>query len=418
MMYLNVVYKIAREFFLLLIFVCFLFIPFRALYAQGSARFILAPTRGNVGTEEVVPIEVFLDPLGEEIDTVRLNLTFSQEFFSVERWTLADAFAYPSPGSFVDNDKGELSQGAFSLKGALARRVLVGTLYVRAKKAGQGELRVMTTSKAISDGEERFDASFASQVSINIQEKISQASDLSVSSSTHPEQTTWYQNNDVELSWEYVGDAQVQEYRTSLDENVESIPLKKRDSGDVSVRVDDLADGVWYFHVQALLSDGQTSGVSHFQIQIDATPPMPLSPTIQEPQLSVGEKNTLSFGTIDLASGVHYYEFSVNENDFQRAESPIVFSELSVGDYFVRVKAVDYAGNEVYGQTSFRVYPTGVFPEFTENTDQIIAGSEESADAEDSSAGGVWQSWKFWLSLILAIFIIFSILIYFKHNKK
>lgn len=93
---------------------------------------------------------------------------------------------------------------------------------------------------------------------------------------------------------------------------------------------------------------------------IDTVSPNKFEPTLDKEQLSEGEDLTLTFGTTDELSGMAKYEVSINGNDFLEDTSPVVLEDLKAGNYFIEVKAVDLAGNKIYGRAVARVYPVGV----------------------------------------------------------
>jgi len=128
-----------------------------------------------------------------------------------------------------------------------------------------------------------------------------------------------------------------------------------------------------------------------------------------------GEGN-LSPGRPD-DSGIDHYEVSVNQSAYEQKKSPIVISDLKVGDYLAEVKAVDRAGNERYGKIGFRVYPKGT----------ILPPEDKPSVREQSLTSQVTESVSFFknhlrllITVVLAALLIFGIIgtILFRRRKS
>ena len=80
----------------------------------------------------------------------------------------------------------------------------------------------------------------------------------------------------------------------------------------------------------------------------------------------------MRFATTDDLSGIAGYELSINDGSFITQTSPATLSDLVVGDYYLKVKATDKAGNAVYGLATMRVYPKGTLPQTAVNDKPIL----------------------------------------------
>lgn len=74
-------------------------------------------------------------------------------------------------------------------------------------------------------------------------------------------------------------DASVVEYSHTLDQNPGTLPDEISEGASETVTYNDVADGVWYFHVRSLDGGGNWGPANHYQIKIDATGPVADSPT-------------------------------------------------------------------------------------------------------------------------------------------
>ncbi len=183
------------------------------------------------------------------------------------------------------------------------------------------------------------------------------AGGLTVWSPTHPNQGTWYTARDVVVGW--TAPAGSRALQVALDESPSGGTTRSL-SAEVSERsYDDVADGIWYFHVRAQTSRGWT-GVVTFPIRIDATAPENVS-------VSVGTTAEgypgLQLSADDATSGVQYYEVQVDGQAPQHvpaelAKQPVAVAGLTPGQHVVTVTAFDNAGNRSDREETLLVLPT------------------------------------------------------------
>jgi len=92
-----------------------------------------------------------------------------------------------------------------------------------------------------------------------------------VTSMTHPDQSTWYADNDPEFQW--ICDdpvSGISGYSYLLDQNSGTIPLDISMGTGTSTTYFDVADGTWYFHVKARNGSGLWGGTAHYKVNIGA----------------------------------------------------------------------------------------------------------------------------------------------------
>lgn len=169
--------------------------------------------------------------------------------------------------------------------------------------------------------------------------EVSAAADLNVKSSTHPDQSKWYKNGEVKITWDSAGTVPSS---ILLDDISTSIPDTTEDEFKLPLVVKGLPDGIHYFHVRQKTSEGW--GVpSHFRIQIDRTPPESFLPIIDGAQLqwNVLDKNS----GIEKTTVSFHPRFSIAFPE-KTAQSPYKISSIArwVGGTY-EVIAYDRAGN-------------------------------------------------------------------------
>ncbi len=174
-----------------------------------------------------------------------------------------------------------------------------------------------------------------------------------ISSPTHSHQEEWYSDNDPKLTWKAPSGItgtklSIGLLPTGAPNVLYSEPISEK-------QLEDLADGVWYFHVQLRNSAGW-GGVSSFKLQIDSQPPKPFKIEVKEGKETTNPQPTLTFGTTDEISGVDHYEIRIDQGSPIRTEkSEYTIQQLDLGKHTVIVKAVDKAGGETLSMTEIEI---------------------------------------------------------------
>jgi len=95
-----------------------------------------------------------------------------------------------------------------------------------------------------------------------------------VTSSTHPVEANWYNNNDPALDWNGLTDTSgIAGYSYILDHTADTNPDTTLEPAGTNKTYTDEADGTWYFHIKAKNGSGLWSGVTHRTIKIDTSTP-------------------------------------------------------------------------------------------------------------------------------------------------
>ena len=178
-----------------------------------------------------------------------------------------------------------------------------------------------------------------------------------ITSSTHPDQTQWYALSHASFDWT---NAQgVTAVRLGYDQDPAG-PATVLYADPISHKEIDLADGVWYFHVQEKGSSGW-GPVSTYTVQIDTVPPLPFTITFLSGTTTAqyGTTIPLQFTASDELSGIEYYEISVdgkqtriNADDGSR---PYALPAQPSGDHTLLIQAYDKAGNVTNAGGKFSV---------------------------------------------------------------
>jgi len=189
-----------------------------------------------------------------------------------------------------------------------------------------------------------------------------------VTSATHPNQGTWYQNDDPQLSWTAVpgtNGAPVAGYAYVLDEapsTVPSTPPAGTAPGTATtISYVNQASKQYYFHVKAIDQDGLAGPVAHFKLLIDAVRPTAAggltstSHTASKTSTDTTIDAKWSAAT-DTLSGVDGYRWMVTNSNTALTSAQISAAKsttgttlttdaLADGTYYLHILTADKAGN-------------------------------------------------------------------------
>jgi hypothetical protein len=193
-----------------------------------------------------------------------------------------------------------------------------------------------------------------------------------ITSNTHGDSTQWHSSNKAVLSWTIPND--VIEVRTLLNENPTTVPTKVYDPPIRTITLEDLPEGVSYFHLQFRNEDGW-GRVNHYRLAVDTEKPSSIDIYQSEDVNHTNPVQKLVVDVVDDTSVVRFYKVQVREEDpfeyiDETGSSTITLPTLAPGSYSVFVEAFDEAGNSIIGTYSF-IIESFAKPVFTEYPTQI-----------------------------------------------
>ena len=178
------------------------------------------------------------------------------------------------------------------------------------------------------------------------------AEGLTLYSSTHPNQSQWYSNNNPKFIWNTPNHPTGYSY--IFDQKAETVPDNISEGLAKEKTYSGIADGVWYFHLKAL-GNSFSPPVLHWKTNIDVTPPEFEYLRFQEGYSTTNRRPTLEFNAADVTSGVDYYEYKLLESSFQKISSPHQVEKLEPRIHTAEVKSYDRAGNFALGKTKIEI---------------------------------------------------------------
>jgi hypothetical protein len=182
----------------------------------------------------------------------------------------------------------------------------------------------------------------------------------------------WSKEKKVLLSWELPGG--VVAIRTSLDNSPSTIPTKVYDNPIKDITLDDVSDGVSYFHIQFKNADGWGK-ITHYKISIDTEKPESFEIKSPENADFTNPVQILKLEVKDRTSGVIKYKIKVDDSEIyeyidEKDTHEVELQSLLPGYHSVVIEAIDRAGNSVVGTYSFTILAFDK-PIFTEYPSEI-----------------------------------------------
>lgn len=160
---------------------------------------------------------------------------------------------------------------------------------------------------------------------------------VSITSSTHPDQNKWYSNPSLTLNWDRPGEAI--DFSYILDTIDSTEPTNNANITDQTLTFNDLEDGIYYFHIKAR-NDIGWGPVSRYKISIDTNQPQPFTTTLVKD--ATEESYFLFYATNDTGSGISNYDVFIDGELIANSQSGM---QIPIQTEVIRILAKDNAGN-------------------------------------------------------------------------
>lgn len=198
---------------------------------------------------------------------------------------------------------------------------------------------------------------------------------LTIGSSTHPDQNSWYKSTEAAFSWNK--DNEVTDFSYILDNQTSTNPDDASEGGDNSKTFTGLTDGTNYFHIKAKNSVGW-GPTAHFKINVDTKVPNPFTATMVT---DAEGKRVLYFATSDGQSGIALYNLKLDGSDLGAKETgTIISNEIKE----VEITAVDRAGNSITSKLTL-AEPTASITTTTGTPSPTVTDTAEQTNSKNSS---------------------------------
>jgi len=329
--------------FLVLFFLIIIMLPIKA--SAATANITLTPNIISLTTNQNLTVNISASAVGANIDVIQFSdILYNTSILELQSFSKEAncAFSFP-PTNYL------YSCGLSPVIGSGA--VNIATVTFKTKQSGSTNI-TLNNLKAISAGVNV--GVTGGSISINVSAPFvapQRPGLVFVSSSTHPDENSWYSSSLLKLSWsKSVG---VTGFSYLLDQNIATIPpLASLGSGTIK-EYSDLKEGIYYFHIKAKNAQGW-GGVRRFRINIDKTKPYDLNLSFEVGGSSIEPKTFAKFEAKDDLSGIEKFMISINGSEFVQVSSP---HEMLVDEdnnsKEVVVRAYDKAGNYIEKKEKF-----------------------------------------------------------------
>jgi len=216
-----------------------------------------------------------------------------------------------------------------------------------------------------------------------------------VISVTHPDSNKWYNNKNPQFSW--VLPAGVTGVSIYFSQSPSSNPGPASDGLLNAKSYKDVADGIWYFHLKFRNARGW-GPIAHFKIQIDTTPPAPLTIKFIDGKETENPQPTIIFNTADSLSGLDYYKVKIGEGEAFNLTAEELKNNLytlplqAPGTRNILVQTFDKAGNYSLATEEFTIKPLAQ-PIFTDYPTSLASGENLIIAGESQAANTKINFW-------------------------
>lgn len=327
-----------------------------------AASLYFSPSLKSISKGSIFSVGVYVSSVDQSINAVSGTVNFSSdnlEVVSLSKTGSIINFWVQEPS--FSNSTGNVSfEGIILNPGFKGEGGKILEISLKAKSIGVANLIFSNGAVLANDGQGTNILKETKSARIEISETKTEISSLNetildsglpsaplITSSTHPNPNEWYANKNPEFSWNLPSD--IVAVRLLYDRYPNSQPTIVYSPPISSKKLEDLADGVWYFHAQFKNAKGW-GGISHFRFQIDSTPPQPFNiKAIKESDFD--SQPTLLFNTNDDLSGILKYKVKIGDGDFIEVSKDLVehnpypMPPQAPGKRLVLVQAFDKAGN-------------------------------------------------------------------------
>jgi len=334
--------------------------------AAHAATLTFSPVTAAVQAGNIVSVKVLVNTDGADINTALATIQFPPDLLQVMSIDQSSSiFSLWAQNPTFSNSAGVVTfTGGLPTPGFAGQNGQIISIIFRALKAGSASLIYSNASVLQNDGlgTDVLDATQSGTIVIKSTSQ-SQPTSPSVSnnlppvpvitSTTDPKQNAWYSNTSAEFGWTIPNG--VTSLETILSTNPNATPTQIYDNSVSQRTVDGIADGVWYFNLRYMNTNGWGPAAS-YKVQIDSTPPQNFALNVE----TQNTQNIVTLNAVDAMSGIDHYSIQIdNQTPFNVAESSLpsngqyVLPTQNEGEHNLVVTAYDKAGNSTQSNAQF-----------------------------------------------------------------
>lgn len=326
--------------------------------SQGEASLYFSPSSGNKAVGSTFSLEIKVNTAGNAINAAEGSIVFDpskMQVVSVSKvgsiftlWAAEPSFS--NADGTIDFGGGIPSPGYSGSNGT----VITINFFAKTATTVRGYTEVVMVSGAIlaNDGQGTNILSSLGKANFFLSPSgVEQAPvtgvepglNLVIKSSTHPDQTKWYSNNNPAFEWSVPRG--VNSVKLLLSHKSLSVPRIVYRPPIAAKIISDIDDGIWYLHGQF-----DNGPIGSYKFQVDTKPPADFTISRSDTNDDTNPQPELLFETTDETSGVDHYEVKVGDNDWfsvaaSLAGKPYKLPLQAPGEHEVKIRAYDQAGN-------------------------------------------------------------------------
>lgn len=330
-----------------------------------AASLSVTPTSSKISVGNIVSVKVVVGTQGKSINNSEAKILFPADLLEIVSINKnSSVFTM-----WVEDPKFSNITGTISFNGGLPNPGYVGengeivSVAFRAKKAGTASIVFSESAVRENNGLGTDILTLKQPASIQIDAAQSEIPAITTSSnslpakpqilsSSHPQQDMWYPATSASFSWVMPND--ITSIQTLLGQSANSTPTVTYDSSVTQRTVNNLSDGVLYFHLRYMNSVGW-GPTAHYKIQIDSTPPEKFTANVK----TDGAYNVVTLNATDKTSGIDSYVLKIDKGaDIKVKKDSLVNNEFTLpvqaqDGHTLSIIAFDKAGNYTESQTTF-----------------------------------------------------------------
>jgi hypothetical protein len=352
----------------------------------SAASLYLSPATGVFSVGATFRVDVLLDTEGSAVNAAEGTLSFNAGQVKVLSVTNTNSiFNLWAVEPTFDNGGGTITFGGGSPKGYTGSAGKVVTITFQALRESTSKVSFTAGAALAADGQgtnviaSMREGAYTIRARNEVQNPEYVAPDNTpsapaVTSSTHPDRDGWYPLTSAKLSWTLPEG--VTELRTLLDSKSGTIPTINYRTPFTEKMIDDLPEGVSYFHLQAKNKAGW-GRVAHVRLGVDTQKPERFTLALEE-RTADNSSFAIRIDSFDAGSGIGKYEFVIDDREpvihVEDGKKRFVLPALLPGRHTIVAKAFDRAGNYLVDSLSI-VIPALDAPRFTDYPSVVTTGT-------------------------------------------
>ncbi len=334
----------------------------------NAATLKISPDTGVYTVGGTFNATVVVNTQGKPINAADAQITFNPKELAVQSVSRgASIFNLWTQEPTFSNSAGSISFSGGSPSGYTGTNGTVMTIVFRPLAAGSPKVTFKSASVLAADGlgTNVLTGMTGASYSIAAKSEIPPPEYIpppntpmapKVTSPTHPDEDNWYRETTARLEWAIPSD--IIAVRTLLDTSEISVPTIVYEPPVGEKSVEELPQGISYFHVQFKNADGW-GRVTHFRLAVDTEPPSDFVITESTEQEQNNPSRTLIFTAKDT-SPITLYKIQIDGGEpieykdteqSQRYALPV----LPSGHHTIVVEAFDAAGNSRVASYAFDI---------------------------------------------------------------